>query len=449
MASHWKETTALICTYGVLKKIRPATPFLTPFLVSHYKNLTIDEVYGQIFPFWTYSFLIFLVPIFFLTDIFRYKPIIILEGACLTATWGLLVWGQGVVQMQIMQIVFGLASASEIAYFSYIYAVVDEKQYRKCSSYIRTALLIGKLFAYGLAQFLVSTGTGSYLLLNQISLATVLIAFCIALLLPRVPTRLRREVHSELVGAQESSSLENPTRGEFERRKLERGVRNYLLTTIKNFRIFKDNLVVLKWSIWWALASCGIFQVFNYIQALWLEMQPDPNKAENGLTEFVNTLMSAVMAFAIQFAAIDWIKYGELTLALSSSLIAVILAVVSQTKYVVLAYIGYVLVTAIYHALITAASCNIATELSSTIYGLVFGWNTFVAVGLQTLLTLVVVDSHGLNLPMRTQFVVYAVYFAAVAALFLAAFIYSRLKKTPTEEPRNASEGSENAVESL
>ncbi|RCN34982.1 reduced folate carrier [Ancylostoma caninum] len=435
---HWKATTVLICVYGILKEFRPATPFLTPYLISGYKNLTLDEVYGQIFPFWTYSYMIFLVPIFFLTDILRYKPIVVLEGACLCCTWALLVWGEGVRQMQLMQICFGLASASEIAYYSYMYAIVDEKNYRRVTSYIRSAALVGKLFAFALAQFLVSTETGSYLLLNQISLAAVCIVFFIALALPRVPSpRVRQEVQEELVREQESQpEQQGLTRGEVERRKLERGIRNYLTTTFKNFQIFKENMVVLKWSAWWALASCGIFQIYNYIQALWLEMQPDPSNVENGLTEFMNTLTGAILAFAIQFAAIDWIKYGELTLTISSCMIAVILAVISQTSHVVLAYVGYVCITSIYHTLITAASCNIAIELTSTNYGLVFGWNTFVAVLLQTLLTLVVADSHGLNLDMRTQFVVYSMYFAAVGALFLVVSIWSRCKKSSTDPIR-------------
>ncbi|KAK6760220.1 hypothetical protein RB195_021638 [Necator americanus] len=432
---HWKTTTILVCIYGVLKEFRPATPFLTPYLTSHYKNLTLDEVYGQIFPFWTYSYMIFLVPIFFLTDIFRYKPIIVLEGACLSLTWILLVWGEGVRQMQLMQICFGLASAAEIAYYSYLYAVVDEKKYRRVTSYIRSAALVGKLFAFGLAQILVSTQTGSYLLLNQISLAAVCIVFFVAIALPSVPApEIQQEVQVEFVSNQNNQpGQENITRGEVERRKLDRGVRNYLITTLKNFQIFKENMVVLKWSAWWAFASCGIFQVYNYIQALWLEMQPNPDNVENGLTEFMNTLVGAILAFGIQFAAIDWIKYGELTLTVSSCLIAVILAVISQTNYVVLAYVGYVCVTSIYNMLITAASCNIAIELTSTNYGLVFGWNTFVAVVLQTLLTFVVADSHGLNLDMRTQFVVYGVYFAAVGAIFLVVSVCSKFKTSPAE----------------
>ncbi|EYC08756.1 hypothetical protein Y032_0064g3516 [Ancylostoma ceylanicum] len=154
-------------------------------------------------------------------------------------------------------------------------------------------------------------------------------------------------------------------------------------------------------------------------------------------------LVRAILAFTIQFAAIDWIKYGELTLTVSSCLIAVILAVISQTNHVVLAYVGYVCITSIYHTLITAASCNIAIELTSTNYGLVFGWNTFVAVLLQTLLTLVVADSHGLNLDMRTQFVVYSMYFAAVGALFLVVSVWSRCKKSSANDRADVAQDSE------
>ncbi|VDL74939.1 unnamed protein product [Nippostrongylus brasiliensis] len=381
---HWKATTILLCIYGVVKEFRPATPFLTPFLVSSYKNLTLDQVYGEIFPYWTYSYMILLIPAFILTDILRYKPIIVLEGASLCATWALLVWGEGVRQMQLMQICFGLASAAEIAYYSYLYAVVDEVHYRTVTSYIRSAALVGKLLAFALAQFLVSTGLGSYLLLNQ------------------------------------------------------KGIGNYFLTILRSFTVFKDNMVVLRWSVWWALTSCGVFQIYNYIQSLWLEMQPDHSKVENGLVEFSNTSIGAVLAFLVQFAHIDWHRYGEVTLIISSAFIAIVLAVVSQTNQILVAYIGYVCMTSTYHMLITAASFNIASELTSINYGLVFGWNTFSAVVLQTVLTLIVVDSHGFGLSIRSQFVVYASYFGTVSIIFLAAHIWSRCSNNSfAEEDRS------------
>lgn len=48
-------------------------------------------------------------------------------------------------------------------------------------------------------------------------------------------------------------------------------------------------------------------------------------------------------------------------------------------------------------------SFQIAANLSMERYALVFGVNTFAALALQTLLTLVVVDARGLGLEITTQ----------------------------------------------
>ncbi|KJH41527.1 reduced folate carrier [Dictyocaulus viviparus] len=434
---HWKTTTILLCIYGVVKEFRPATPFLTPYLISSSKNLTLDEVYSRVFPFWTYSYMVFLIPVFFLTDILRYKPVIVLEGACLSLTWILLVWGKGILEMQLMQIIFGIASAAEIAYYSYVYAVVDEEKYRRVSSYVRSATLTGKLLAYGLAQVLISTGTSSYLTLNQISLVAVIFVFFIALVLPPVTCR-RVQKQTDIVELSGNCL--------FERRSMEQesicdgcreipkwSIRRYFVSMLGNFAVFKDNPIVLKWSTWWALTSCGIFQVYNYIQSLWLEMQPDPNKVENGLVEVIGTSFGAMLSFIIQFADIDWIRFGDIILAIYSGTAAILLALISQTVHVLLAYSGYICVTAVYNMLITVASCNIAEQLNSINSGLVFGWNTFVAVVLQTSLTLLVVDSHGLNFNIRMQFVVYASYFSLIAVLYFTLSVYAGLKHIKTK----------------
>jgi thiamine transporter 2/3 len=76
-------------------------------LESESKNFTNVQLYSEIYPVWTYSYLLSLIPIFILTDILRYKPIVLLEALTLTATWALLLWGENVVEMQIMQVMFG------------------------------------------------------------------------------------------------------------------------------------------------------------------------------------------------------------------------------------------------------------------------------------------------------------------------------------------------------
>ncbi len=90
---HWILTTAIVCCYGFFKEFRPAEPFLTPYLVSA-KNFTDDQVYSEIYPVWTYSYLAALVPVFLVTDLLRYNPVLLWESVAYTATWSLLLWGQ-------------------------------------------------------------------------------------------------------------------------------------------------------------------------------------------------------------------------------------------------------------------------------------------------------------------------------------------------------------------
>jgi len=54
----------------------------------------------------TYVYLAQLVFVFLVTDLLRYKPVIVLEGISAIITWSLLIWGKGVQLMQV-KIVIG------------------------------------------------------------------------------------------------------------------------------------------------------------------------------------------------------------------------------------------------------------------------------------------------------------------------------------------------------
>lgn len=422
----WRTTTAVLCLYGAVKEFRPATPFLTPFLASPDKNLTLDELYSQVYPYWTYSYMFALIPMFVLTDILRYKPIVMIEAVGLVATWTLLVFGEGIWQMQIMQVSFGVASAAEIAYYSYIYSIVDRKHHKRATSYIRAAALLGKLLAFGLGQTLISTHASDYLVLNQISLGAVCLVTFIAVFLPRVKSE-KAKVSIRALSIVEEQDIEL-VREEPKEQKVSY-TREYLKKTLEELKICSMNQELLKWSLWWALASCGVYQVQNYTQSLWKEMQKDPDDVANGIVEFVNTALGAFLSLFIHHLSINWTRHGQMILFVTSAIIAGLLYLCSQTETVMVAYVSYVIIASIYHMLITAASANVAKELSSNNHGLIFGCNTFVAVCLQSLLTLVVVDSRCLHLDIRTQFIVYSGYFAIVATIFAFFFAISLFSK--------------------
>ena len=48
-------------------------------------------------------------------------------------------------------------------------------------------------------------------------------------------------------------------------------------------------------------------------------------------------------------------------------------------------------------------SLQVALNVDEHVYALIFGWNTFVALALQSIMTLVVTDERGLDLKIRTQ----------------------------------------------
>ncbi len=175
---------------------------------------------------------------------------------------------------------------------------------------------------------------------------------------------------------------------------------------------------------------CGNFQVGNYIQPLWETIAPVGEAGEgsiyNGAVEAITTLTGAALSFALGFLRLNWTLLGEPTLAALSAAAGAVLIAMASAADIWLAYAGYVLFRALYQALITVASFEVARNVADTSYGLVFGVNTFAALLFQTLLTLAVADgSVGLSLQPRAQFVAYGIFWLAIGALFLTIFCAS------------------------
>ena len=63
------------------------------------------QAYYDVYPIWTYSYLVLLVFVFLLTDLLRYKVVIVVEGLAYIATWCLLLWTKGVGMMQVGEII--------------------------------------------------------------------------------------------------------------------------------------------------------------------------------------------------------------------------------------------------------------------------------------------------------------------------------------------------------
>lgn len=150
-------------------------------------------------------------------------------------------------------------------------------KFQLVTGYTQAALLTGRCLAGILGQTLISTGVCGYFALNYISLAFVSAATVVSLLLPNVSHSIyfHRGAKAKSENKSPESLPEAPdvtANGVSDSQKPEEQQSTfksvYRLLWI-DFTSSYSNPYMLKWSLWWAFAMCGYFQVLNYIQPLW------------------------------------------------------------------------------------------------------------------------------------------------------------------------------------
>lgn len=152
-----------------------------------------------------------LFPVFLATDYLRYKPLLILQAASFIVTYAMLIKAQGVLAMQILEFFFGVATAADIAYYSYIYSVVDPAQYQKVTGFCRSVTLLGSAMGSLLGQLLVTEAEVPLLYLCAITLSAASVAFLTPWFLPMPAKSLF--FHQRSTGKQDGLSVLEPPTG--------------------------------------------------------------------------------------------------------------------------------------------------------------------------------------------------------------------------------------------
>ncbi|KAH1004478.1 thiamine transporter 1 [Dendroctonus ponderosae] len=399
----WFTVCLLLCAFGFLKEIRPSEPFIYEFLVGEWRNITDEQVNQLVYPVGTYSYLGLLVLVFLITDVCRYKPLIIILGLSGIVVWGMLLWTTSLLALQILEGFYGAFAACEVAYFTYIYAKVDKQYYQLVTSYTRAAILMGRFFSGLLGQLLISLRVLDYRQLNYITFAAMLAATVWSLFLPPVNQSIyfHRDSVTPLVFGEK-------TKGAFQ-------------LMWGHLRQGYASFYIIKWSIWWALSTCGFIQVQIYMQPLWAAIVSDPTEPiYNGVVESILTVLGFLGALAAGVLKVDWTTRGELALTCCSILQGFVMLIASQTQWILVGYVCYVVFGALFHLTITVASSEIAKCIKEDSYGLIFGINTFVALLFQTLLTLAAVTGHlGFALPPQSQYFVYGVLHVILGVIYI------------------------------
>ncbi|KAM7399489.1 hypothetical protein PAMP_018757 [Pampus punctatissimus] len=425
-SSGWAYPTTVLCFYGFFAYCRVAEPFLTPYLIGPYKNISGEVVTNYLFPIWTYSYLAFLFPIFLLTDFLRHKPLIMIQGLSLVTNYVLLCFAPGLPAMIFLQINYAVVSSTEVAYLSYIYSMISVENYQRATGYLRSAMLAGYTFGASLGQVLVSLAELDYFYINAVTLGFVSMAFLITFWLPMPQrsmffegkTAAALDLQSQQegpVGADRPEELvmDNGEAGSGKEKMEGNGSTGWCSRKNvaaagrllwQSFRESYSSRNLIYWSLWWALATAGYVQVFNYIQLMWDHIEPsDTSSIYNGGVEAACSLLGAAAAFSVAHIKVTWSVWGELALGLFSSVAAGAVFLMAYTSSIWVCYAGYIIFKSCYMLLITITTFQIASNLSMECYALTFGINTFVALSLQTIMTAIVVDKTALGLDIVTQ----------------------------------------------
>ncbi|KAK5906839.1 hypothetical protein CesoFtcFv8_004748 [Champsocephalus esox] len=425
----WVGSTVPICIYGFFSMMRPIEPFMTEFLTGTYKNLTTEQVNRQVYPVWTYSTLVFLIPVLLVTDFLRYKPVIILQGLSHITAFVLLLVGSGVRSAQLAFFSYSIAMAADVAYFSYIYSVVQPSHYQRVTSYVKAAILLGYSVGALLGQLLLSLGGVSLYCLAIVTLISVTISLITSLFLPMPKTSLF--LKGSLSAQQGSSGEDNQESGSQDAWVKSVTAAKHVGRMFKrlalDFRKCYSSVAMLFFCIWASTGKCGFYQVAGYNQLLWVYMEPGNFTAFNGAVDGISTLSGAAASVAVGHMSLEWSVWGELVLGGFTFLIAGALFLMDRTDNIWISYSCFFLFKTIYMQLSTICTFQIAKTLQRERYALVFGFNSFVGTILQSLLTAIVINTKSLKLTITSQFLIYASYFAAVSLLFTVRGVYTAL----------------------
>ncbi|XP_061631598.1 reduced folate transporter isoform X2 [Phyllopteryx taeniolatus] len=440
----WRWAVIFLCFYGFMSSIKPGEPFITPYLLSAEKNFTSQQVTNEIIPVLTYSYMAVLVPAFLLTDLLRYKPLLVLQSFSQVVIWVILLLGTSLLEMQFMEFFYGVTMACRVAYSSYIFSLVSLSLYQRVASYSRASVLLGVFTSSVLGQLFISVGRIRYNTLSAISLGFVSLGLVLSLCLPWPKRSLffnqaRREAASQVAAKAELDKM-NPKDSQ-----LTAAVSTCSASRWKD-SIFVQMLMELRtvvkrpnmrlWSLWWVFNSTGYYLVLFYVHILWSKVYPatENNNVYNGAVEAASTLLSVLTSFIAGFVKIRWNIWSELVIGSITAVQAALLLLMGTTDNIWLCYVAYVLFRSSYQFLVPIATFQIASSLTKELCALVFGINTFLGTMLKSIMNLIFADKRGLALDVHSQFLVYFIYFTLLTVTYLtcaAVVIFRHFRNRP------------------
>ena len=162
-------TVVLLAFVGFFLNCQPSEPFLSPYIEST-RNVTHPQLIDIVYPWNTWSSLLFILPVGICAQLWGSKPIIFVGLVARQLTRILLLFSHGVLPMALAQITYGLAtSINQAVWYSFVYSVVHSSSYEKGTAWVRGGYSFGNVVGCFLGQWMTSVWNESLAALFWIS----------------------------------------------------------------------------------------------------------------------------------------------------------------------------------------------------------------------------------------------------------------------------------------
>lgn len=192
---------------------------------------------------------------------------------------------------------------------------------------------------------------------------------------------------------------------------------------------YKCRAVVL-WSFYYAIALCFYIQIVAYIQVLYISIDDSQEVIYNGAVDAILTLLGAVVSLLAGKIHLNFLRKQNsmlLVLIIMSTLQGIFVVLAATSHTLMSCYVFYICYGVSYAFCITICAFEIAKNLADDTFGLVFGFNTLIALIVQTLITLTVV-SNGFKLSPTGQFQVYGYFYIFLGVIYLLILAFGMIK---------------------
>lgn len=296
-----------------------------------------------------------------MTDLLRYKPIIVLEGLCGIITWSLLLWTNSFVGAQLVEVFYAFYANCEVAYFAYIYAKVSKDHFLEVSSHTRAALLVGRFSSGVLSQTLLYFKLMDVRTLNYLTFAAQIAATIVAILLPKVNESIY--FYRGERSPRSNDDIAEPKVIHNDSHFIDCAMYQRAFSLMwKQLKCAYTNRRVILWSIWYACGFCMYVQFIAYVQLVWIAIDNRPEVMWNGAVDAVTTILSvavALLASRVHTNSINT-KLKVMAALFGMSLCAsgsILLTANVSNRF--LSYVGYLLFYVFYTFTITISRCFI------------------------------------------------------------------------------------------